>query len=55
MQKERDEVINAEPENIRALADLIEAVLSDHNLCVIGNEDAVKKEKALFDTIEKLY
>ncbi len=55
VQKERDEVINAEPENIRALADLIEAVLSDHNLCVIGNEDAVKKEKALFDTIEKLY
>ena len=55
VQKERDEVINAEPENIRALADLIEAVLADHNLCVIGNEDAVKKEKALFDTIEKLY
>lgn len=55
VQKERDEVIDAEPENIRALADLIEAVLSDHNLCVIGNEDAVKKEKALFDTIEKLY
>ena len=55
VQKERDEVINAEPENIRALADLIEAVLSDHNLCVIGNEDAVKKEKTLFDTIEKLY
>ncbi len=55
VQRERDEVINAEPENIRALADLIAAVLSDNNFCVIGNEDAVKGEKELFDTIEKLY
>ncbi len=55
VQRERDEVITAEPEDIRALSDLIAAVLLDHNLCVIGNEDAVKNEKALFDTIEKLY
>lgn len=55
IQKEREEVINATAEDIRKLADLIEAVLSGNNLCVIGNEEAVLSEKEMFDTIENLY
>lgn len=55
VQRERDEIINAQTEDIRALAELMEAVLSGNNFCVIGNEDAIKKEENMFETIENLY
>ena len=55
VQRERDEIINAQTEDIRALAELMEAVLSGNNFCVIGNEDAIKKEEDMFETIENLY
>ena len=54
LQKERDEILNATDEDIRKLADLIEAVLSDGNLCVIGNENNIQKEKELFQNIRSL-
>lgn len=54
IQEERDQVINAAAEDIRALKDMIAAVLSDGNLCVIGNEDAIKDEQGMFGTIEQL-
>lgn len=55
IQKERDEILKAAPEDIRALADLTEAVLSDGQLCVVGNENAIRREEALFDRISGLY
>ncbi len=36
VEKERDEVLTAQPEDIRALAPLIKAILSDDCICVIG-------------------
>ena len=54
LQAERDEILNATDENIRALADLVESVLSDGNLCVIGNENNIQKEKELFMNIRNL-
>lgn len=54
MQKERDEILNATQEDIRALADRIEAVLSDENFCVIGNEKAIRKESDMFMGIRSL-
>ena len=54
LQAERDEILNATDEDIRKLADLIEAVLSDGNLCVIGNENNIQKEKELFMNIRSL-
>ena len=54
IQEERDQVINATAEDIRALKDMIAAVLGDGNLCVIGNEDAIKDEQGMFGTIEQL-
>ena len=48
VQQERDEILNANTEDIRALADMIEAVLKDNNFCVIGNENAIRKEEHLF-------
>lgn len=54
LQAERDEILQASDEDIRALADLVESVLSDGNLCVIGNENNIQKEKGLFMTIKSL-
>lgn len=55
IQKERDEILNATSKDINSLADLIQSVLDENNLCVIGNENMVKENKSLFDTTEKLY
>ncbi|MCI9125177.1 MAG: insulinase family protein [Eubacterium sp.] len=55
IQKERDEVLQAGPQEIRALAPLIASVLSDQNLCVIGNETMLEKEASMFDAVEDLF
>ena len=54
MQKERDEILNAQAEDIQALAPLIEAILSDEEICVVGSEPKVQKEEALFGSISPL-
>ena len=54
IQKERDEILNATPEDIRALSDLIASVISDECLCVIGNENAIRAERELFASIRTL-
>ena len=54
LQTERDEILGATDADIRALADLVQAVLSDGNLCVIGNENKIQKEKELFKNIQSL-
>lgn len=55
LQKERDEILNARKEDINALADLVQSVLDDNNLCVIGNENVVREASHMFDATEKLY
>lgn len=54
IQRERDEILHATPEDIRNLADLIAAVLEDGSLCVIGNENAIRAESGLFDSVQTL-
>lgn len=54
IQKERDEILNAQPEDIRRLADLVEAVLKKDSICVIGNENMIKESADLFENVEKL-
>ena len=54
VQKERDEILNAQAEDIQALAPLIEAILSDEEICVVGSEPEVQKEKELFMNISPL-
>ncbi|MDD7740945.1 MAG: insulinase family protein, partial [Lachnospiraceae bacterium] len=54
LQREREEILNAEPEDIRALADLVEAALAQNNICVIGSEAAIQKEKEIFGAVENL-
>lgn len=54
IQKERNEILNAQPEDIRRLADLVEAVLKKDSICVIGNENMIKESAGLFENVEKL-
>ncbi len=54
IQKERNEILNAQPEDIRRLADLVEAVLKKDSICVIGNENMIKESAGLFYNVEKL-
>lgn len=54
IQNERNEILNAQPEDIRRLADLVEAVLKKDSICVIGNENMIKESAGLFENVEKL-
>lgn len=54
IQKERNEILNAQPEDIRRLADLVESVLKKDSICVIGNENMIKESAGLFENVEKL-
>lgn len=54
IQKERNEILNVQPEDIRRLADLVEAVLKKDSICVIGNENMIKESAGLFENVEKL-
>ena len=54
LQKERDEILNAQPEDIRALADLIQAVLEQDNICVVGSESVLEKNKEILQHVEAL-
>ena len=55
IQKEREEVLFADQDSIRALADLIEAVLKEDALCVIGNEEKLKAQAGMFAELKELY
>ena len=55
LQQERNEVLDADENSIRKLADLIDAVLKEQALCVIGNEEKLQDEKELFEKIENLF
>ena len=54
LQKERDEMIGATPESIRALAEYIKAWMDDDILVVVGNGNKIKENEKLFNKIENL-
>lgn len=53
--KEREEVLSCTVEDIRKLADYIQAILDTDAICVVGNEALLKKEEALFGTLKPLF
>ena len=55
VQKERDELLEAVPETIRGLADYISAFMEDDCLCVVGNEEKIRKQQALFGETDYLF
>jgi len=55
LQKERQEILNASQEDIRNLSGIVRAVLKEEAICVIGNEEKLKEERALFRELKNLY
>jgi Zn-dependent M16 (insulinase) family peptidase len=54
LQKERDQVLDATPADIRALADYLDAILSFDALCVVGSDAKLRENAELFKDIRKL-
>ena len=54
LQQERDELLAATNEDIRALSEYIKAFMEQDYLCVVGNANKVKEEEKLFNKIENL-
>lgn len=54
LKKERDDIINVTQEDIRALDKLIQSVLSQGNICVIGNESKIEEDSELFNEVKNL-
>jgi len=54
IQRERDELLGTEPEDIRKLADYLDAFMSDDCLCVVGNEGKIREQEGLFLHLEHL-
>lgn len=54
VQRERDQILGATVEDIRKSADMVEAILADGKICVLGNEDKVKENSSLFQVIETI-
>lgn len=52
--KEREEVLSAQPEDIRKTAALLRSVVAQNNLCVVGSESRLEKEKDLFYEVKPL-
>jgi Zn-dependent M16 (insulinase) family peptidase len=55
LQRTRDEVLDATVEDIRALAEPVDAAMSQRYICVVGNESVVEANADVFTTIESLY
>ena len=55
IREERAQVLDATQEDIRALAEAVEAVLAAEQICVIGNEEKVEAQKDLFKEVKELF
>ncbi|MBQ1376868.1 MAG: hypothetical protein IIY77_02765, partial [Lachnospiraceae bacterium] len=53
-QTEREQVLSCTPEDLRALAEPIEAVLKDNMICVLGNADVIEENREIFDRVMTL-
>ena len=54
LRQERAQILDAGQEDIRALADIVSAVLEDGLICVIGSEEKIEQQTQLFDEVRTL-
>ena len=54
LQKERNQILGAQKEDIQKLAALVDAVLSDDQICVVGSETAIEKAEDVFMEVKPL-
>lgn len=52
-QQTRDEILDVTPDDIRALADVAEAVLQDRHICVVGGQAAIDGARDEFESVLK--
>ncbi len=55
VQQERDELLATTVETIRELAGHVRAFMEEDCLCVVGNEEKIKENEAMFMSIEPLF
>lgn len=55
IRKERNEILDATEADIRALAEIVEAVLEDNCFCVIGSEEKIEEQKERFLEIRSIF
>ena len=54
LQKERREILEAQPEDIRSLAGIVDAMMEQNRICVIGSEEKLEQEKKVFGEVRHL-
>ncbi len=54
IRRERAQILDAGQEDIRALADVLRAVLAEHSLCVIGSEEKIEENREMFMEVRTL-
>ena len=55
VQRERDELLSCTEKDIRALADYLDAIMSEEAVCVVGNGQSIEENRELFDSTENLF
>lgn len=55
LQKIRDDVLQCNQEAIKALAPLVRSIVEEHYICTIGNEEKLKSQKEMFQTIKSIF
>lgn len=55
VQKERDEILSCQPEDIRALASYVQNILDSGYMCTVGGESKIRSQSQLFDVIEPIF
>ena len=54
IREERNQILDAQQADIRVLADVLQALLDAHELCVIGSEEKIEEQKEMFLEIKTL-
>ena len=54
IREEREQILTAGQKDIRALADIVEAVVGQDQICVIGSEEKLAQDKELFKQLKEL-
>ena len=55
IQRERDQVLATKQEDIRSLANLIDACMKENYLCVLGGEEKIKENKEIFNSLKQVF
>ena len=55
IQRNRDEVIHAGAEDVRAMAALVRDTMEPGYFCVVGNEDVLESSRGMFDELYNLF